>query len=158
MKEKKARVEDALHAVRAATEDGIVPGGGVALLRCVSVLDDMEIEGDTEEAIGVDIVRRAIEAPIRQIAENAGLDGAVISEQVKKAEGNQGFNALTNEHVDLVKAGIIDPTKVTRSALENAASIAGLLLTTEAIISEISDDSKEGAPGGGGGGGMGGMY
>jgi len=158
MKEKKARVEDALHAVRAATEDGIVPGGGVALLRCVSVLDDLEVEGDTEEAIGVDIVRRAVEAPIRQIAENAGLDGAVISEQVKKAEGNQGFNALTNEHVDMVEAGVIDPAKVTRSALENAASIAGLLLTTEAIISEIPDDSKEAAPGGGGGGGMGGMY
>ena len=157
MKEKKARVEDALHAVRAATEDGIVPGGGVALLRCVSVLDDLVIEGDTEEAIGVDIVRRAVEAPIRQIAENAGLDGAVISEQVKKADGNQGFNALTNEHVDLVEAGVIDPAKVTRSALENAASIAGLLLTTEAIISEIPDDSKEAAPGGGGGG-MGGMY
>ena len=157
MKEKKARVEDALHAVRAATEDGIVPGGGVALLRCASVLDDLEIDGDTEESIGVDIVRRAIEAPIRQIAENAGLDGAVIAEQVKKAEGNQGFNALTNEHVDLVEAGVIDPAKVTRSALENAASIAGLLLTTEAIISEIADDSKEAAPGGGGGG-MGGMY
>ena len=156
MKEKKARVEDALHAVRAATEDGIVPGGGVALLRCVSVLDDLKIEGDTEEAIGVDIVRRAIEAPIRQIAENAGLDGAVISEEVKKAEGNQGVNALTNEHVDLVEAGVIDPAKVTRSALENAASIAGLLLTTEAIISEIPDDSKEAAPAGGGG--MGGMY
>jgi chaperonin GroEL len=156
MKEKKARVEDALHAVRAATEDGIVPGGGVALLRCVSVLDKLEIEGDTEEAIGVDIVRRAVEAPIRQIAENAGLDGAVISEQVKKAKGNQGFNALTNEHVDMVEAGVIDPAKVTRSALENAASIAGLLLTTEAIISEIPDDSKEAAPAGGGG--MGGMY
>ena len=113
--------------------------------------------GDTEEAIGVDIVRRAIEAPIRQIAENAGLDGAVISEQVKKAKGNQGFNALTNEHVDMVEAGVIDPAKVTRSALENAASIAGLLLTTEAIISEIADDSKEAAPGGGGGMG-GGMY
>ena len=157
MKAKKARVEDALHAVRAATEDGIVPGGGVALLRCASALDDLETDGDTEESIGVDIVRRAIEAPIRQIAENAGLDGAVIAEQVKKAKGNHGFNALTNEHVDLVKAGIIDPAKVTRSALENAASIAGLLLTTEAIISEIPDGSKEAAPGGGGGG-MGGMY
>ncbi|MDE0739844.1 MAG: chaperonin GroEL [Planctomycetota bacterium] len=157
MKEKKARVEDALHAVRAATEDGIVPGGGVALLRCVSALDDLEIEGDTEEAIGVDIVRRAVEAPIRQIAENAGLDGAVISEQVKKAKGNMGFNALTNEHVDMVEAGVIDPAKVTCAALENAASIAGLLLTTEAIISEIGDDSKEAAPGGGGGMG-GGMY
>ena len=152
MKEKKARVEDALHAVRAATEDGIVPGGGVALLRCVSALDNLEIEGDSEESIGVDIVRRAIEAPIRQIAENAGFDGAVIAEEVKKGKGNQGFNALTNEHVDMVEAGVIDPAKVTRSALENAASIAGLLLTTEAIISEIPDDSKEAAPGGGGGG------
>ena len=113
-------------------------------------------QGEKFKAIGVDIVRRAIEAPIRQIAENAGLDGAVISEEVKKAEGNQGFNALTNEHVDLVEAGVIDPAKVTRSALENAASIAGLLLTTEAIISEIPDDSKEAAPAGGGG--MGGMY
>ncbi len=157
MKEKKARVEDALHAVRAATEDGIVPGGGVALLRAVSALDELDIDGDTEEAIGVDIVRRAIEAPIRQIAENAGLDGAVIAEQVKSAKGNSGFNALTGEHVDMVEAGIIDPAKVTRSALENAASIAGLLLTTEAIISEISEEGKEGAPAGGGGMG-GGMY
>jgi chaperonin GroEL len=151
MKEKKARVEDALHAVRAATEDGIVPGGGVALLRCVSALDNLD-NLEIEESIGVDIVRRAIEAPIRQIAENAGFDGAVIAEEVKKGEGNQGFNALTNEHVDMVEAGVIDPAKVTRSALENAASIAGLLLTTEAIISEIPDDSKEAAPGGGGGG------
>ena len=157
MKEKKARVEDALHAVRAATEDGIVPGGGVALLRAVSALDELDIDGDTEEAIGIDIVRRAIEAPIRQIAENAGLDGAVIAEQVKSAKGNSGFNALTGEHVDMVEAGIIDPAKVTRSALENAASIAGLLLTTEAIISEISEEGKEGAPAGGGGMG-GGMY
>ncbi|MFP6739530.1 MAG: chaperonin GroEL [Planctomycetota bacterium] len=157
MKEKKARVEDALHAVRAATEDGIVPGGGVALLRAASALDELDIDGDTEEAIGVDIVRRAIEAPIRQIAENAGLDGAVIAEQVKSAKGNLGFNALTGEHVDMVEAGIIDPAKVTRSALENAASIAGLLLTTEAIISEIPQADKEGAPPGGGGMG-GGMY
>ncbi|MEC7922398.1 MAG: chaperonin GroEL [Planctomycetota bacterium] len=158
MKEKKARVEDALHAVRAATEDGIVPGGGVALLRAVSALDKLDIDGDTEEAIGIDIVRRAIEAPIRQIAENAGLDGAVIAEQVKSAKGSSGFNALTGEHVDMVEAGVIDPAKVTRSALENAASIAGLLLTTEAIISEIPEEGKEGPPPGGGGGGMGGMY
>ncbi|MEE3181900.1 MAG: chaperonin GroEL [Planctomycetota bacterium] len=157
MKEKKARVEDALHAVRAATEDGIVPGGGVALLRAVSALDKLDIDGDTEEAIGIDIVRRAIEAPIRQIAENAGLDGAVIAEQVKSAKGSSGFNALTGEHVDMVEAGVIDPAKVTRSALENAASIAGLLLTTEAIISEIPEEGKEGPPPGGGGG-MGGMY
>ena len=156
MKEKKARVEDALHAVRAATEDGIVPGGGVALLRAASALDDIDIGDDTEEAIGVDIVRRAIEAPIRQIAENAGLDGAVIAEQVKSAKGNQGFDALTGEHVDMVEAGIIDPAKVTNSALENAASIAGLLLTTEAIISEIPEENKESASAGGGG--MGGMY
>jgi chaperonin GroEL len=158
MKEKKARVEDALHAVRAATEDGIVPGGGVALLRAVSALDKLDIDGDTEEAIGIDIVRRAIEAPIRQIAENAGLDGAVIAEQVKSAKGSSGFNALTGEHVDMIEAGVIDPAKVTRSALENAASIAGLLLTTEAIISEIPEEGKEGPPPGGGGGGMGGMY
>ena len=158
MKEKKARVEDALHAVRAATEDGIVPGGGVALLRAVSALDKLDIDGDTEEAIGIDIVRRAIEAPIRQIAENAGLDGAVIAEQVKSAKGNSGFNALTGEHVDMVEAGVIDPAKVTRSALENAASIAGLLLTTEAIISEIPEEGKEGAPPAGGGGMGGGMY
>ena len=158
MKEKKARVEDALHAVRAATEDGIVPGGGVALLRAVSALDDLDIDGDTEEAIGIDIVRRAVEAPIRQIAENAGLDGAVIAEQVKSAKGSSGFNALTGEHVDMVEAGVIDPAKVTRSALENAASIAGLLLTTEAIISEIPEEGKEGAPPGGGGGMGGGMY
>ena len=158
MKEKKARVEDALHAVRAATEDGIVPGGGVALLRAVSALDELDIDGDTEEAIGIDIVRRAVEAPIRQIAENAGLDGAVIAEQVKSAKGSSGFNALTGEHVDMVEAGVIDPAKVTRSALENAASIAGLLLTTEAIISEIPEEGKEGAPPGGGGGMGGGMY
>ena len=158
MKEKKARVEAALHAVRAATEDGIVPGGGVALLRAVSALDELDIDGDTEEAIGIDIVRRAVEAPIRQIAENAGLDGAVIAEQVKSAKGSSGFNALTGEHVDMVEAGVIDPAKVTRSALENAASIAGLLLTTEAIISEIPEEGKEGAPPGGGGGMGGGMY
>jgi chaperonin GroEL len=155
MKEKKARVEDALHATRAAVEEGVVPGGGVALLRCVKALDKVDAEGD--ELVGVDIVRRAVEAPVRQIAENAGIDGAVICERVKSATGNVGYNALTGEHEDLVKAGVIDPKKVTRTALENAASIAGLLLTTEALISEIPEDKKEGA-GAGGGGGMGGMY
>ena len=154
MKEKKARVEDALHATRAAVEEGIVPGGGVALLRCTKALDKTEAGGD--EAIGVDIVRRALEAPIRQIAENAGIDGAIVCDKVKDATGNQGYNALTREHVDLVKAGIIDPAKVTRTALENAASIAGLLLTTEALISEIPEEKKE--AGGPPGGGMGGMY
>jgi len=156
MKEKKARVEDALHATRAAVEEGIVPGGGVALLRCVKALDKADAEGD--EAVGVDIVRRAVEAPVRQIAENAGIDGAIICERVKSASGSQGYNALTGEHVDLVKAGVIDPKKVTRTALENAASIAGLLLTTEALISEIPEEKKEGAGAGGGAPGMGGMY
>ena len=156
VKERRDRVDDAMNATRAAVEEGIVPGGGVALLRASKVLDKLEGENN-DQNVGIGIVSRALQAPVRQIAENAGLDGAVIAEQVKKAEGNQGFNALTNEHVDLVEAGVIYPAKVTRSALENAASIAGLLLTTEAIISEIGDDSKEAAPGGGGGG-MGGMY
>src|SRR5690606_31118844 len=129
MKEKKARVEDALHATRAAVEEGIVPGGGVALLRCVKALETVQGTGD--ESIGVDIVRRAIESPIRQIAENAGIDGAIVAEAVKKAKGTHGFNALTGEYGDMLKFGVIDPTKVTRTALENAASIAGLLLTTE---------------------------
>jgi chaperonin GroEL len=153
MKEKKARVEDALHATRAAVEEGIVPGGGVAYLRCLKALAGVKASG--EEAIGVDIVRRSLEAPIRQIAENAGIDGAIVCERVKGSSGNEGFNALLNEYTDMVKAGIIDPTKVSRTALENAASIAGLLLTTEAIISEIPDKKeKAGPPGGGMGGGM----
>jgi chaperonin GroEL len=159
MKEKKARVEDALHATRAAVEEGIVPGGGVALVRCSKALDSVKVEGD--EVIGVDIVRRAIEAPIRRIAENAGVDGAIVCERVKNASGNEGYNAFTGEYGDLVKAGVIDPAKVTRTALENASSIAGLLLTTEAIISEIPDEDSKGAGAGAGGmgGGMGGgMY
>ena len=156
MKEKKARVEDALHATRAAVEEGIVPGGGVAYLRAIKSLNSVKLSGD--EATGVDIVRRSLEAPIRHIAENAGIDGAIVCERVKNASGNEGFNALTNEYVDMVKAGIIDPTKVSRTALENAASIAGLLLTTEALISEIPEKKPAGGPGGGGGmGGMGGM-
>ncbi len=154
MKEKKARVEDALHATRAAVEEGIVPGGGVALLRCVKALDSVKCDAD--ESIGVDIIRRAVESPVRQIAENAGIDGAVVCEKVKTATGSQGYNALTDEFSDMVKSGIIDPAKVTRTALENASSIAGLLLTTEAVVSEIPEKKESG---GGGGGGMGGgMY
>ena len=154
MKEKKARVEDALHATRAAVEEGIVPGGGVAFLRCLKALDSVKAKGD--ESIGVDIVRRALEAPIRQIAENAGIDGAIVCERVKNGKGNEGYNALIGEYTDLVQAGIIDPTKVARIALENAASVSGLLLTTEALISEIPEDKKEKAGHQGGGGG--GMY
>jgi chaperonin GroEL len=154
MKEKKARVEDALHATRAAVEEGIVPGGGVAFLRCLKALANIKATGD--EAVGVDIVRRALESPIRQIAENAGIDGAIVCERVKNSSGNEGFNALRNEYTDLVKAGIIDPAKVARTALENAASIAGLLLTTEALVSEIPEEKK--TPAGPPGGGMGGMY
>ncbi len=155
MKEKKARVEDALHATRAAVEEGVVAGGGVAFLRCLNALDSVETD-QADEKVGVDIVRRALEEPIRQIAENAGIDGAVVCERVKSASGNQGYNALTNEFDDLVKSGIIDPAKVARTALENAASIAGLLLTTEAVVSEIPEKKEGGGgpPGGGMGGGM----
>ncbi|MBN1417787.1 MAG: chaperonin GroEL [Planctomycetes bacterium] len=152
MKEKKARVEDALHATRAAVEEGIVPGGGVAYLRCQKKLESLKLPGD--EGIGADIVRRAMEFPIRQIAENAGIDGAVVAERVKAGTDDFGFNALTGEYENLVKVGVIDPTKVARTALENAASIAGLLLTTEAIVSEIPEEKEDkhhhgGPPGGG---------
>ncbi len=147
MKEKKARVEDALHATRAAVEEGIVPGGGVALIRAQKALDNLTLTGD--EKVGVDIVRRAIEAPLRQLADNAGLEGALIVAEAKRRKGNEGLNIATNEWVDLVKAGVVDPTKVTRSALQNAASISGLLLTTEALITEIPEKK---APAGGGGG------
>ncbi|MGF1656728.1 MAG: chaperonin GroEL [Verrucomicrobiales bacterium] len=153
MKEKKARVEDALHATRAAVEEGIVPGGGTALIRAQQSLDRLTLEGD--EAIGAGIVRRAIEAPLRQLADNAGQEGALIVQEVKKNSGNIGYNVATGEYVDLVKAGVVDPTKVTRSALQNAASIAGLLLTTEALITELPE--KDAPAGGGGPGGMGGM-
>ena len=125
MKEKKARVEDALHATRAAVEEGIVPGGGVALIRAQKALDNLKLEGD--EAIGVAIIRRAIEEPLRTLADNAGQEGALIVQEVKKRKGNEGYNVATGEYEDLVKAGVVDPTKVTRSALQNAASIAGLL-------------------------------
>jgi chaperonin GroEL len=155
MKEKKARVEDALHATRAAVEEGVVPGGGVALIRAQSALDNLKLEGD--EKIGLGIIRRAIEAPLRQLADNAGQEGALIVQEVKKRTGNEGYNVATGEYCDLLKAGVVDPTKVTRSALQNAASISGLLLTTEAVISEIPEKEKPSAPAGHGGGGMGGM-
>ncbi len=150
MKEKKARVEDALHATRAAVEEGIVPGGGVALVRAQKALDSLQLEGD--EAIGASIVKRAIEAPLRQLADNAGLEGALIVQEVKKRKGNEGYNVATGEYVDLVKAGVVDPAKVTRSALQNAASISGLLLTTEALITEVPEKEKPAAPNPGMGG------
>ena len=156
MKEKKARVEDALHATRAAVEEGIVPGGGVALLRTQSLLDGMKVD-DADQQIGVNIVRRAVEEPIRQIVNNAGLEGAVVVEEVKKAKGAHGFNAATEKYEDLMKAGIIDPTKVTRTALENASSVAGLLLMTEAMIADKPEKDPP-APPMPPGGGMGGMY
>ena len=153
MKEKKARVEDALHATRAAVEEGIVPGGGVAFLRAQKVLDNVkDLEGD--EKIGVQIVRRAIEEPTRQLADNAGAEGALVVEEVKKRKGNEGYDVANDEYTDLVKAGIVDPTKVTRSALQNAASIAGLLLTTEALVTEIPEKEKTPPMPPGGMGGM----
>ncbi|MDQ1391021.1 MAG: chaperonin GroEL, partial [Acidobacteriaceae bacterium] len=158
MKEKKARVEDAMHATRAAVEEGIVPGGGVALARCVAALDKLKLEGD--EQIGVNIVKRALQEPMRQIVENAGEEGAVVLGKVLDSKDtNYGFNALTNEYEDLVKAGVLDPTKVVRTALTNAGSIASLMLTTEALVAEIPE-KKEAPMGGGGhgGGGMEGMY
>ena len=140
MKEKKARVEDALHATRAAVEEGIVPGGGVALIRAQKVLDTLKLEGD--EAIGLQIVRRAIEAPLRTLADNAGQEGALIVAEVKKGTGNHGYNVATAKYEDLIKAGVVDPAKVTRSALQNAASISGLLLTTECLIADIPKEEK----------------
>jgi len=157
MKEKKARVEDAMHATKAAVEEGIVAGGGVALLRASSVLRDLKLSGDQQ--IGVNIVARAIEEPMRWIATNAGQEGSIVVQKVREMSADEGFNALTDTYENLVKAGVIDPVKVVRSALQNASSIASLLLTTEALISEIPEDKKEAAmPGGHGGGGMGGMY
>ena len=154
MKEKKARVEDALHATRAAVEEGIVPGGGVVYVRAISVLDGVEAEGD--EAVGVNIIRRALEEPLRHIAANAGAEGSVIIEHVKGKQDNIGYNANTGEYEDLLAAGILDPAKVSRVALQNAASIAGLLLTTEAMITDLPEKEAPPAPGGYGGGGMGG--
>ena len=154
MKEKKARVEDALHATRAAVEEGIVPGGGVALLRCLPALEALKLEGD--EQIGVDIVKRAIEEPLRALAHNAGVEGSIVVQEVKRRKGNEGYNVTTCQYEDLVKAGVVDPKKVTRTALQNAASIAGLLLTTECLVTELPEKEKP-SPGGGHGGGMGGM-
>jgi chaperonin GroEL len=160
MKEKKARVEDALHATRAAVEEGIVPGGGVALLWCQQALNDlrsMAIKKDSDEAIGVSIVRRALEEPVRLIAQNAGAEGSIVVERVReKNELNFGYNAESGAYEDLVAAGVIDPTKVTRTALQNAASIASLLLTTECVVVEHPEEEK--GEGGMPGGGMGGMY
>lgn len=155
MKEKKARVEDALHATKAAVEEGIVPGGGVALLRCISALDKLKLDGD--QKIGVNIIRRSLEEPIRQIANNAGLEGSVVVERVKREKGTFGFDASKDEYVDMLKAGIIDPTKVTRVALLNASSVASLMLTTEVMVSEIPEE-KEKMPRMPAGGGMGDMY
>ena len=155
MKEKKARVEDALHATRAAVEEGIVPGGGTALIRATGQIGDLGLSGD--EATGADIIVSAIEAPLRQLAANAGLEGALIVEKVKNASGNEGYNVATGDYVDLIEAGVVDPTKVTRSALQNAASISGLMLTTEALITDIPEPEPADAGHGHDHGGMGGM-
>jgi chaperonin GroEL len=157
MKEKKARVEDALHATRAAVEEGIVPGGGVALLRAISVLEDMKLD-EHDQQIGVNIVKRALEEPIRQIVANAGLEGSVIVDKVKSSDKpNFGFDASSEQYVDMIEAGIIDPTKVTRHALQNASSVAALMLTTSVMVTDIPEETKEAAPGMPPGG-MGGMY
>jgi len=156
MKEKKARVEDALHATRAAVEEGIVPGGGVAFLRAQKVLENIK-DLEADEKVGVAIVRRAIEEPTRQLADNAGKEGALIVEEVKKRKGNEGYDVAGDQFTDLVKAGIVDPTKVARTALQNAASISGLLLTTEAVVTELPEKEKAPAMPPGGMGGMGGM-
>jgi chaperonin GroEL len=158
MKEKKDRVEDALHATRAAVEEGIVPGGGVALLRAQAALGAFTLDR-ADEQVGVDILRRALEAPIRQISTNAGAEGSIVVEKVRESKDtNFGYNALTGEYEDLVEAGVIDPTKVVRTALQNASSIAGLLLTTEAVVVERPEEEKGGGAPGGMPGGMGGMY
>ena len=154
MKEKKARVEDAMHATKAAVEEGIVPGGGVALLRASKVFGNLKLGGDQQ--IGLNIVARAIEEPLRWIATNAGHEGSIVVQKVREMKDEEGFNALTDTYENLVKAGVIDPAKVVRSALQNASSIASLLLTTEALICDIPEAKKD-APMPGGGG-MGGMY
>jgi chaperonin GroEL len=156
MKEKKARVEDALHATRAAVEEGIVAGGGVALIRCLPAIEAVK-GANEDETIGIGIVKRAVESPTRELAKNAGVEGSVVVEEVKKRKGNEGYNVATGEYEDLVKAGVVDPKKVTRTALQNAASIAGLLLTTECLITDIPEKEKPAPmPGGGDMGGMGG--
>jgi chaperonin GroEL len=158
LKEKKARVEDAMHATRAAVEEGIVPGGGIALLRCLPALEKLRLHDD--EAIGVNIVRRALEEPTRQIAQNAGHEGAVVVGRIRDSKDeNLGFNAESGEYIDLVKAGVIDPAKVTRLALQTAASIAALMLTTEVLVADIKEgEEMKAAAGAGHGGSMGGMY
>lgn len=158
MKERKARVEDALHATRAAVEEGIVPGGGVSFIRSLSALDKLKVKGD--EAIGVDILQRALRAPLRQIAENAGVHGPVIVQKVEELDGNNGYDAANDKYCDMVEKGIIDPTKVVRTALQNAASVATLMLTTDALIAKTPEKKKAAAmpPGGGGYGGYGDMY
>ena len=157
MKEKKARVEDALHATRAAVEEGIVPGGGVALLRCIKDLEGIDLKGD--EKTGAEIVRRSLESPIRQLAFNAGLEGSVIVEHLKNEKDTAyGYDFNSDQYVDMIKAGIIDPAKVTRTALQNAASIAALLLTTECLVTDVPEKEKPAMPPMPGGGGMGGMY
>ncbi len=150
MKEKKARVEDALHATRAAVEEGIVPGGGVALLRCLPAIENLKLK-DEDERIGRDIVKRVLECPTRELARNAGVEGSVIVEEVKRRSGNEGYNVTTGQYEDLVKAGVVDPKKVSRSALQNSASIAGLLLTTECLVTEVKEKEKTKTPPGGGG-------
>ena len=157
MKEKKARVEDALHSTRAAVEEGVVPGGGVAYVRCLDVLDDLK--GDnTDQDVGIDIVKRAVEEPLRQIVNNAGEEGSVVLNNVVAKKGNYGYNATTGEYGDMIEMGILDPTKVTRAALQNAASISGLMITTEAMVAEVPEDKPmPPMPGGGMDGGMGGM-
>ncbi|MFA6543058.1 MAG: chaperonin GroEL, partial [Limisphaerales bacterium] len=155
MKEKKARVEDALHATRAAVEEGIVPGGGVALLRCLTAIDAVK-GANTDEQLGVEIVKRAVEWPAKWLANNGGYEGSVVVQEIKKRKGNEGFNAATGEYEDLVKAGVVDPKKVTRAALQNSSSIAGLLLTTECLITDLPEKDKP-APGGGDHHGPGGM-
>jgi len=156
MKEKKMRVEDALHATRAAVEEGIVAGGGVALIRCIAAIETVK-GANEDETIGIGIVKRAVESPLRSLAANAGEEGSVIVDKVKKSKGNEGYNVATGEYEDLVKAGIVDPKKVTRSALQNAASIAGLLLTTECLITDMPEKEKPAGGGHGHGGGMGDM-
>jgi chaperonin GroEL len=157
MKEKKARVEDAMHATKAAVEEGIVPGGGVALLRAIEAVEKVQAEGDIR--VGVNVIKRALEEPFRQIIFNAGLEPSVILNEVRQKGGSWGFDARTEKAADMIEAGIIDPAKVTKQALLNASSIAGLMLTTEALVSEIKEDDKKDSQGGGmPGGGMGGMY
>ena len=157
LKEKKARVEDAMHATRAAVEEGIVPGGGAALLRALPTLEKIKAEGD--ELVGVGIVKRALEEPARQIAHNAGYEGAVVIGKIRDSKDEHyGFNADSGDYGDMVRMGVIDPAKVTRLALQNAASIAGLMLTTEALVAELKEEEKKAAAGAPGAGGMGGMY